>query len=184
MDERRDSAVKFTYDDYVLLPEDQRCELIEGEFVMTPAPFTRHQIVSQRLEYELMRQVARRALGQMLHAPTDVVLSRHTVVQPDILVVVREHTGIIEKAYVRAAPDLVVEILSTGDPGRDRKIKRKLYFKYGVREYWIVDPDACTVEVCVRGRGQFRTVRVWRAPEALRSPLFPKLRIRLGPVFA
>ena len=72
-------SLRFTYEDYVLLPEDRRHEVIDGELYLTPAPTPYHQLVKQRIERLLLEHVEGRALGQILDAPCDVVLSRFDV---------------------------------------------------------------------------------------------------------
>ena len=139
--------IKFTYRDYLLLPEGDRRELIEGDFYVVPAPSFNHQSFLRNLSIILWDFVRANGLGVVLWAPTDVVLSETTVVQPDILFVSNERREIITEANVSGAPDLVVEILSPGTMERDKELKLNLYARHGVREYWIVDPDARSVQV-------------------------------------
>ena len=180
----RRSEVKFTYGDYQLLPEEKRCELIEGEFHMTPAPFPEHQSIVNMLAYELTRQLQDPGHGRVYPAPIDVVLSNEDVVQPDVPFIARDRLGIVEKKCIRGAPDLVIEILSPSTTDRDRVIKRKLYDKFGAREFWIVDPEAKSVEVVVRRGEGFPTDRVHTAPASFASPTFPQLTIELARIFA
>jgi Uma2 family endonuclease len=79
----QDTRLRFTYRDYLLLPEGDRRELIEGDFHVVPAPSIRHQTVAANLGTLLRELVRRNRLGIILWAPTDVVLSPETVVQPD-----------------------------------------------------------------------------------------------------
>jgi Uma2 family endonuclease len=115
-------------------------------------------------------------------APTDVVLSPESVVQPDILFVSNERRGIIMEANVSGAPDLVVEILSPSTAERDRELKLTLYARYGVREYWIVDPEDETVEVMELGAEGAAGVRRYDAG-TVESVLFPRLSIALDDIF-
>ena len=129
------------------LPEtNQPTELWDGELVMTPAPTPLHQEISQRFEGLLIAFVQANRPGRVYHAPIDVVFGERQVVQPDILFISRENLSIIQDR-IRGVPDLLVEIISPGTWRRDRVEKRALYEQYGVREYWIVDPEAETVEV-------------------------------------
>lgn len=175
--------LKFTYEDYLLLPEDKRYELVDGDLCMVPAPRTYHQIVSGRIQNALYQFVTERNLGVVIDAPCDVYFSRYDVVQPDILFIASDRLGIIKERYIQGAPDLVVEILSPSDPGRDREVKRKLYALYGVREYWIVDPDAKSIEVLRRQEGALHTVQTFVAADSLRSPLLEGFHLSLPPVF-
>jgi len=140
---------QITWDDVQQLPDDgNRYEAIEGALYMTPAPSVRHQTISLRLERELARLLVDPGHGQLLHAPIGVRFP-HTRegVQPDILFVSNERRGIIAPDELKGAPDLVVEILSPSTADRDRDIKRRLYHRHGVAEYWIVDPEANAVDV-------------------------------------
>lgn len=175
----------FTYEDYKLLPEDRRYEIVEGELLVTPAPNARHQGIVVRLILRLAAFVEAAELGKVLPAPTDVILANESVVQPDLLFVVRERQGIIDPAGgVHGAPDLVVEILSPSTASRDQVVKRKLYGRYGVREYWIVDPVAQSVEVLISGQGGLETWRVFAAGASVVSPLISGLSLSVDYLFA
>ena len=138
---------KLTYDDYELFPDDgQRHELIGGTHVVSPAPTTRHQRVSGKLFVELFRRIDETDLGEVYDAPTDVQLSENDVVQPDLLVVLAANAHVITRTRIQGAPDLVVEILSDSTAGRDRILKRELYERAGVPEYWLVDPERNELE--------------------------------------
>lgn len=141
------AQVRFDYRDYCLLPEDRRVELIDGSFYMTLSPITIHQTVSKNFGIEMVLQLERKGVAFVFFAPMDVYLSDEDIVQPDVLVIDKTREKIIEEKYIRGAPDLAGEILSPTQPGRDRIVKKKLYHKFGVKEYWIVDQDAKSVEV-------------------------------------
>lgn len=179
----RQSKIKFNYHDYTLLPEDKRYELIEGDLHMTPAPVTAHQIISGRLHFRLMEHVQKKGLGIVLAAPTDIVLSEEDVVQPDILFISNERRGIIKPENIRGAPDLVIEILSPSTAERDLVIKKKLYARHAVREYWIVNPDEKTIEVMTWSEDGFKTVQVYPSGSTLRSPLLTGFSLATGEVF-
>jgi Uma2 family endonuclease len=136
---------------------------------MVPAPGHRHQQLVGRIYRVLAGQVDEKGLGEVNIAPFDVILSDDTVVQPDLLVVMTENLGIIAPEGVRGAPDLVVEVLSPGTAKRDRGIKRHLYGRHGVREYWIIDPDGLTVEVAVNQGGHMETCGVFGAGDRVES---------------
>lgn len=175
---------RFTYADYRQLPDDKRYEVIEGELLVTPAPNTRHQLILSHLFLKLGTFVAAAGLGNVLPAPTDVILSDENVVQPDLLFVAKERRGILDpKGGVRGAPDLVVEILSPSTASRDLMAKRKLYSKYAVSEYWVVDPDTLSIEVLAETTGGLEAWRVCSVGSALSSPLLPGLTIAVADVF-
>ncbi len=177
--------IKFTYEDYCLLPEDRRYELIEGELLMVPSPSVIHQRVAANLEAILRSFVKERNLGEVLYAPLDVVLSPHDVVQPDIVFISRERAHIVTDANLQGAPDLVIEILSPSTAERDRGLKRKLYARYGVRELWLVNAGAQTVEVfSLEGGGESPPVIYSRsARQPVVSPLLEGMIVNLDEVF-
>lgn len=177
-----EARVKFTYQDYRSLPDEKRYELLEGELVMVPSPKEYHQRISGRLEFLLRAFVQEHDLGAVYDAPFDVVLSEETVVQPDIIFIAKERLEIITEDNVRGAPDLVIEILSEATAERDRIAKKLLYAKYGVKEYWLVDPQTKSIEVLQLGERGFETVGVWWEGQALRSPLL-KLGLDLAKIF-
>lgn len=137
------SQTKLTYEDYVLLPEDGKIhEIIDGEHLMTPAPDTYHQTLSRRIQFQLYQQIEEKGLGVVFDAPTDVQLSEIDIVQPDLLVIRASRRSMVSPKKVIGPPDLIVEILSESTGQKDRKLKRNLYQKAGVPEYWLVDPEA------------------------------------------
>lgn len=173
-----------TYDDYLRAPAGLRYELLEGELRMTPSPNTQHQTVLKRLGIILVDQLESKGLGEVFLAPFDVVLSEHNVVQPDILFIAKDRSGIVGKANVQGAPDLVIEILSQSTESWDRVSKRRVYSLYGVREYWLVDPDAKTIEIAARAAGSLSTAGVYHAGEIASSVILSDLRVDVGSVFA
>jgi len=181
-----DLTRKLTYEDYLLFPDDDlRHEILDGEHYVTASPFIRHQDVSGNL-YSLLRPFVRaHRLGKILYAPTDVILSPHDVVVPDLLFVSKERMGIVQEKNVQGAPDLIIEILSKSTRGRDEGIKREIYDRYGVQEYWIFDPERRTAWVYRRPDGRLVLTDELTAERGgvLRSPLFPGLEIQLRDVF-
>jgi Uma2 family endonuclease len=141
-------STHLTYEDYVQFPDDgKRHEIIEGDHYMTPAPRRKHQRSSGRLFIALSGFVASRRLGEVFAAPFDVVLSDENVVQPDLLFVSAARAAIVTEDNIQGAPDIVVEILSESSRKKDEVIKRKLYERFGVQEYWVVDPELEIVKI-------------------------------------
>ncbi|MEA2601740.1 MAG: hypothetical protein QOF89_2732 [Acidobacteriota bacterium] len=177
---------KLTYDDYVLIPEDgQRHEILDGEHYVSPAPLTRHQLISVRLTGRLEPFVRERRLGWVLPAPTDVVLSPYDVVQPDLFFISIERLGIVTEENVQGAPDLVIEIFSKKTRQQDEGSKREIYERYGVREYWMLDPDRNSVRVYRRIGNRLRLVAELSAAagDVLKTPLLPGLELKLSEIF-
>ena len=175
--------IKFTYEDYRNAPEDRRYELLDGELVVVPSPRTSHQRVSLELAFRMHGFAQEFRLGSVFVSPFDVVLSDTDVVQPDILFVSDQRADIITEANVRGAPDLVVEILSPTTADRDRTFKRSLYAHHQVKEYWLVDPDAETVEVLTLGEHGLDPVATYGRAQILRSTVLEDLRLKLSEVF-
>lgn len=145
---RRSDPQPMTYDEYCLLPDDgKRYQVIEGELFVSPAPRTTHQRIIVQLMAMLHAHVEAFDLGVVYVAPTDVLLSPTTVVQPDILFIRRENMGIITELNIQGPPDLCIEVLSPGTESLDRERKMAVYARYGVQEYWIIDPMRQTVSI-------------------------------------
>ncbi len=173
-------AGKFTYADLLSLPEDgKRYEILDGQLVVIPSPATRHQIVSANLGNTLYNHVKQHRLGKVLFAPMDVILDRHTVVEPDIVFIAASRTTIMQPHAIVGPPDLLIEILSPTTARRDRGSKAKLYARFGVEHYWIVDPGKRTVEVYGRtGTGYGPCVR-HSGDTVVRTAPFLELAINL-----
>jgi Uma2 family endonuclease len=126
---------------YRSLPEGTMAQLIQNQIVMSPAPLERHQRISMELSSELFFHVKRKKLGTVRAAPYDVFLDDKNAFQPDILFVSKEKIHLIEEDGLYGAPDLVIEILSPSNSKYDLKVKKDVYERYGVKEYWIVNPE-------------------------------------------
>jgi Uma2 family endonuclease len=175
--------IRLTYQDYIHLPGERRFELIEGDLHMTPSPAVLHQKIVMAIAFELMKYNEARQAGTVLTAPLDVYLSETTVVQPDILFITGARKAIITENCIQGPPDLVVEVLSSATSSHDRITKKSLYGKYGVREYWIVDPPAKTAEILNQGAQGLETTRVFNAAMSLETELLSGFRMALEKVF-
>jgi Uma2 family endonuclease len=179
------TATKLTYDDYVAMPDDgRRHEIIDGDDYVVPAPSTWHQSVAINLTL-ILAPYAREHGGVPFFAPLDVILSPENVVQPDFIFVRAERAAIVEKRGIFGAPDLAVEILSESNRLHDVRRKKKLYERFGVGEYWMVDPDRKTVTVLrLEGAAYVRAAELTAGvDESFSSPLFPGLTIALAAIF-
>jgi Uma2 family endonuclease len=174
---------KYTYEDYLKTPDDKRYELIEGELLMTPSPIPQHQRISRDLEFELLRFVKANNLGEVFYAPCDVYLSDENVVQPDILLISKERLDIIGEKNIKGAPDLVIEIISESSAYRDMVQKKKLYAKFGIKEYWIVIPEEGSVEIYVLKDSSYQPYRTYSREDVLESPFLKGLKIELTEIF-
>ncbi|MBI2061809.1 MAG: Uma2 family endonuclease [Nitrospirae bacterium] len=177
------AQVRFNYEDYCSLPEGKRYEIIDGGLHMTPAPTTKHQHIAKKIAMSFVDQVEKTGQGVVFFSPIDVYLSDEDVVQPDVLAVEKNRVKIIQEKYVRGAPDIVVEIISPEHSERDRVAKKKLYFKYGVKEYWIVDPEARSIEVLVWENAGYNLKGSFTTGTA-NSSVFPSLSVNHSDIFA
>lgn len=179
-------STHLTYDDYLQFPDDgKRHEIIEGDHYMTPAPRTKHQSISLNLA-SAMRSVAKQnRAGLVFIAPCDVILSDENVVQPDVLFVSTARAANVTEDNIQGAPDLIVEILSESSRKRDEVTKRKLYEKFAVQEYWIVDPELETVKVFKLAQRKYgRAAELSKeANDVLTTELLASFKLPLSEIF-
>jgi Uma2 family endonuclease len=181
-----EDRVRMTYEDLLALPDDgMRHELIDGEHFVTPAPSWPHQIIVGNLYRLIANHVHAQRLGVIFVAPLDVVFTKHDVVEPDVLFFTPEgfktHVG---ARNAEGPPDLAVEVLSPSTRRRDEMIKRRLYERMGVGEYWIVDPEIEAVKVFRLNAGRYeRTELRLEDGDVLTTSLFPGLQLPLQAVF-
>ncbi len=167
-----------TYEDYAALPDDgRRYEIHEGELSVTPSPGTRHQQISANLSDVLRAHVKAHALGEVLYAPLDVILSSSTVVQPDLVFIDPGRRHIVTRRAIEGPPTLAIEIVSPSTPRIDRVTKLQLYARYRVPYYWIVDPDARTIDAYEIADAGYRLVTAARGAGAVTLPPFPDLAL-------
>ena len=185
----------FTYNDYLNWPQDVRAEIISGVAYMMGQPSTSHQRVSMRLS-QLYANFLKGKTCEVFAAPFGVRLfpkedkTDDTVVEPDIVVVC--DSSKIDERGCNGAPDLVIEILSPSSRRKDRSLKRELYQKAKVREYWIVSPDDSEIEVHIfennsikyYGKNEPETPDDSRLPEIVPGFVLPGLEIDVNDVFS
>ena len=174
----------WTYDDLLALPDDgKRYEIIEGVLHEMPAASMDHaEIITNLMVYffgPLMKALGIRAYA----APVDVFIRGGSPVQPDILVLLAEQLTLRSKRGVEGPPALVVEVLSPSNAGHDHITKRALYARAGVREYWIVSPEARIVEILVLDGERYAVHARVGGDEPLTSPTLPALTGTAAQVF-
>ncbi len=175
---------QWTYAEYAALPDDgRRYEIIDGVLYVAPSPRRAHQAANRWFVYYLIEHVQRAGLGEVFGAPFDVELSPNTVVQPDVVVVLREHASIITDTHIVGAPDLVVEVALPGSVGYDRRLKQDAYARAGVREYWYADPAARTIEVLVLEGDRYSSAGVFVGRSRLSSQVLPDFPVRVEQFF-
>ena len=168
---------KLTYSDYTAKDDGFRYELINGELLMSPAPSFFHQMSNSDLALFLKLYIKEHSLGWVVEAPTDVILDNYNTVQPDIIFISKENFSKIKKNAMYGAPDLVVEIISPNSIRRDRYIKKELYEKHGVKEFWLVDIENKSVEVFNNNDRHFELFSLTVETGKIESNLFPELEI-------
>ena len=184
------SRKRLTYQDLLGLPEDRlRHELIDGKHLMSPAPILKHQRIVFNLSLILGIYLRDHPLGRVYGAPVDVFLSEFDVVEPDLVYISTERERRLDAGrYLSGAPELVVEVLSPSTAKIDTGRKLRLYDRYGVDEYWIVDPAKETLRVYRRATGRLRLAAALihgkgDEGQAFSTPLLPGLTILLATVF-
>jgi Uma2 family endonuclease len=176
----------WSYDEYAAIPDDgRRYHVIDGVLYVTPAPNMAHQNAVTQLTTFLATHVRQEGLGKVFVAPTDVELADgRTVVQPDVLVILKEHADVLSPTRVIGAPDLVVEVSSPSTASHDRRTKMDAYAAAGIPEYWIADPYAQTVELLRLETGQYTSAGVFAGSVAVPSRILPGLQVAVAEYFA
>ena len=179
---------RLTYDDLLLFPEGDglRHEIIDGVHYVTAAPSLRHQDLVGRLFLALANFLtAHPGIGRVFLSPLDVVFTLYDIVEPDLLFVAGDQREIMTEKNIQGAPAIVVEVVSKSTRSRDERIKRELFDRGGVREYWIVDPDRRRVTVHRRegSRLDARTPLSAADQAVLTTPLLPGFSLSVSELF-
>jgi Uma2 family endonuclease len=183
---RTNPGVKLTYDDFLLFPDDgKRHELIDGEHYVTPSPSRKHQAISWNLTIIIGSYLESHPVGRAFAAPFDVVFSNFDVVEPDLLFISNARLEALTSKNVQGAPNLVVEIGSPSTRRRDEIIKRTLYERFGVEEYWVIDPELETIAVYRYVDEHYQRVLELAVErhDTLATPLLPHLTLPLQQIF-
>jgi Uma2 family endonuclease len=159
---------RYTYRDYLTWPDDERWEIMDGiAYNMSPAPAVTHQRISRNFEVFLVNELQlKKKECEVFDAPTDVVFDEYNVVQPDVFVVC-DKTKITED-NIQGAPDLIVEVISPSTSLKDRREKKKLYEKFGVKEYLIIYPEDELVERFILQNDKYPAPDVFNWDEAMK----------------
>ncbi|HSW40250.1 MAG TPA: Uma2 family endonuclease [Acidobacteriota bacterium] len=147
------------------------------------APGTRHQTVVLKVAASLLRHVEARKLGRVLHAPCDIILSKETVVQPDICFIKRNRSGIIFDRYLRGIPDLVIEITPHIQQTSVSIPLKRILSRFGVREYWEINHERKTAEILLWSELGYVSIGRFGRSDRMSSPLFPGFTLPLAGIF-
>jgi Uma2 family endonuclease len=174
----------YTYQDYFEMPDDgNRYEIIEGELLMSPAPYMNHQFISLNLVLKLAKFVLENKLGKICYAPVDVLLSDFNIVQPDILFISSDNLQIITEKNIKGVPDLIIEIISPATGYYDLSGKKDLYEKFGVQEYWIVDPMKQRIDIYLNFEHKFELHQRLEKKGIVKSNILKGFEIDLETIF-
>lgn len=174
-----------TYADYAAIPDDgRRYELHDGELSVTPAPGLTHQGILRDLLVILDRHVKQHGLGVVFPASVDCILSDTTVLQPDLVFIERARTQIMTERAIEGAPTLAVEIISPSSGPTDRMVKTRLYARHGVPHYWIIAPQARTIDALTLAAGAYTIAGRLDATARRALPPFDDLTIDPASLFA
>jgi len=169
-DKKRDGVREnpVTYEIYASLPDDgNRYEVADGVLeLMSPGPSVPHQLISGEVQQLLNKSCKEHFL--IISAPVDVILSDTEVRQPDLVMIHRSRT-IVQHHGIVGSPDLIVEILSPYSRKRDKVHKMKAYARYGVPEYWVIDPASQTLEQFVLHDKTYELADLYAEDEPIRS---------------
>ena len=174
---------KLTYEDYTRTPEHESWELINGELIKPLSPNEAHQSAQINLGARMFLYTQGIGLGKVYFAPFDVVLSNTDTVRPDLFFVAKERLHIVTVDNIQGAPDLVVEIRSPSTARRDWNVKRELYARHGVKEYWLVDPEATTIAILLLEGVDLKAASVYSGGDELTSRVMGGFSISVAHVF-
>ena len=175
---------RVSYADLERAPEDgRRYELYDGEVFVVPAPIPLHQLAVHQFA-DLLKAYAHKHGGLVFLSPIDIVFSEFDVLQPDVVFFERGRERLIDLwKPIRVAPDLAVEVLSPTTATTDRGKKMQMFARYGVREYWLVDPDARTIEVYWLAGDTYALAQTAAEAETVRSTILPEFSFIVGVLF-
>ena len=168
-------------------PEDDgnRYELIEGELFVSRAPGIPHQRVLLNLEIALSEYLKDNPIG-ILVPGAGAIFSDYDAVIPDLTFVRNERWDqVVTGEKIIGAPDLVIEIISPGAVNRQRdlSVKRQLYAKYGVKEYWIVDSENRSVLIFRLQEQKLQEIATLKGDDELTVPILPAFQLKVSAIF-
>jgi Uma2 family endonuclease len=168
---------RLTWEDIKDLPESgaRRTELVDGELVVSPAASSRHQRICTKLGLAIGVFLRGRNLGEFFSSPVHVILDEHVHYEPDLCFVATERLGIIAENYITGPPDLIIEVVSESNRSHDTVVKFNDYKRYGVKEYWLVDPRENHIRVFLLEGSTYRTLGIYAPGDRVQSRIFAGL---------
>ncbi|MFN8441418.1 MAG: Uma2 family endonuclease [Caldilineaceae bacterium] len=176
---------EWTYEDFLRLPDvGKRYEIIEGRLYIGDSPTMEHQYALQKILFQIHLLTEASVGGMVLIGPIGVHLSETTKpIQPDGLYIKQDRLPPKGTEFIEFAPDLIVEVISPSSIRLDRHIKFDAYERYGVAEYWLVDPKARLVEVYTWQRGEYALWGQYTEDDIVTSQLLEGLAIKASLLF-
>ncbi len=175
---------KWTYEDYAAISEDGQFDVVDGVLYMSPSPTWNHQSIILEIAAHLRNFAQVAGLGRIGVAPLDVELSYGNIVRPDVFILLNEHFDRITNSRILGTPDLIVEVASPSTACHDLHEKHDAYAHAGVPEYWVVNPDAHTVELLVLENRSYRPLGLFSGDVTLPSVVVPGFPVQVGQFFA
>ncbi|MEX2300703.1 MAG: Uma2 family endonuclease [Bryobacterales bacterium] len=168
---------RLTWEDVKDLPENgaSRTELVDGELVVSPAASSRHQRICTKLGVEIGLFLRSRNLGEFFSSPVHVILDQHVHYEPDLCFVAAERVSIIDENYVSGPPNLIIEVISESNRSHDTTVKFNDYQRYGVKEYWLVDPRENHIRVFLLEGSAYRALGIYAPGDRVQSRIFAGL---------
>ena len=177
-----DKSKTWTAEEYLQLEENPNQQLIKGNLIMSPSPSRFHQKISILLSSNLLN-FAQKNGDEVYASPIDVHLDQKNVPQPDLVYVLKRNLNKLSKRGIEGAPDLIIEIISPSNSYIDRYEKKNLYQQFKVKEYWIVDPGNCTLEIYKLENEEYNLAQYLAEKGTVKSPLLPGLSLKIDTIF-
>jgi Uma2 family endonuclease len=176
---------KLSWEDIKDLPESfGRTEIVDGELVVSPTAGSRHQRICSALGASLFSHVEAKRAGVVFSSPMHVILAEHTHYEPDLCFVARERRSIVKESYIEGPPDLVIEIISESNRTHDTVVKFRDYARFGVPEYWLVDPRENLISTWRLEGGRYELLGRAASGDQVASLVLPELRLDASQVLA
>jgi Uma2 family endonuclease len=174
----------YTARDYMAMPEGPPYyQLIEAELYISPSPHWRHQKISRNIERLIERNLQDHDIGELFHAPMDVIINETNVYQPDVLFFRYKSKAVLGKRCIEGAPDFVVEILSESTAHLDTDRKLKIYAGAGVKELWLVDPETKRIILYEFGKSTEKPIATYSVADTFGSQTFPGSKFSCAEIF-
>jgi Uma2 family endonuclease len=175
---------KLTWEDIKDFPESHtRVELVDGELIMSPVPSRAHQRICSRLGSEIEPWVLRKQLGEFFTVALHVVLDQHVHYEPDLCFIRHDRLNRMRESYFDGSPDLIIEVISESNRSHDTVVKFRDYERFGVEEYWLVDPREKHVRIHHLEGGRYTSLGVFAPGEKIVTKVLTGLDLDPAQIF-